>query len=94
MVQKDLYLRNLHLLKLVFGREYSIAIASDDSDGELWQVMPDDLQDYPFFDWYCFIRPDHQFFYDMDMAVANYIQFYIVWVERGMPTNKDEFKTR
>lgn len=77
----------------MFGREHSIAIASDNRDGSLWQVMPDDLKDYPFFDWYCAIREDNQFFADMDEAVATYVQFYIVWLERGCPTYTDYFNS-
>lgn len=94
MVQKELYLRNLRLLKMVFGREYSIAISSNETGTPEWQVMPDELIDYPFFDWYCAIREDNQFFVDMDEAVSMYIHYYIAWITRGCPTSMDYYNSR
>ncbi len=43
-----------------------------------YQLMPDTLDD-GFFDWYCEVRPNHQFFKSKEMCVIYFVRYWIEW---------------
>jgi hypothetical protein len=49
-----------------------------------YQLMPETLDD-GFFDWYCFNRPDNQFFKTREMCVLYFIKYWTDWVRIGKP---------
>lgn len=46
-----------------------------------YQVMTSD----DFFDWYCYRRPNNQFFEKPMMAVQEYLKYKFIWIELGSP---------
>lgn len=80
---KDYY-SCLLFLKQQTGRKHCIAVASknfmleldEKVDGTVWQVMPDDMADESFFDWYCRNYENEQFFENIYECVVRYLFFW------------------
>ena len=53
-----------------------------------YQLMPDKSDD-GFFDWYCFTRPNNQFFKTKEMCVLYFVKYYIEWSQKGKPNWKE-----
>ena len=65
------YFRCEVLLKSMTGNENSIAVAGLGTKDE-YQVMPDEVKDQDFFDWYCETYPNEQFFSNIYECVVRY----------------------
>lgn len=76
---------NLQVLKNCIGREHSIATASFKDNVVKYQVMPDELEDQPFFDWYCNKYPNNQFFENIHECVTTYLHNRNIWVNMSCP---------
>lgn len=82
---------------------YSFAIASErvwtDTDNvehmvaekHFYQLMPDTI-DNGFFEWYCYVRPNNQFFKTKEMCILYFIRYWTEWTTKGKPDWKDEIK--
>lgn len=83
------------------NHSYSFATASDRiwSDDEnvenmvddhpFYQLMPDTIDD-GFFDWYCYVRPNNQFFRTKEMCILYFIKYWTEWKRKGKPDWKAE----
>lgn len=49
-----------------------------------YQLMPDSLDD-GFFDWYCYMRPNNQFFKSKEMCVLYFVYYWTDWKRKGKP---------
>jgi hypothetical protein len=75
---------------------YSFAVASERVWSEIenvehmatglpfYQLMPDTIDD-GFFDWYCYVRPNNQFFKTKEMCVLYFIKYWTEWSRNGKP---------
>lgn len=71
-------------LSEVLGEPMCIAAARHDHNNTLtFQVMPDGLFDSDFFDWYCYVKPNDQFFDTPMEAVEQYLKHRFQWIEGG-----------
>jgi hypothetical protein len=79
----------LHFLTSHF---YSFAIISNRrwgkknkvEHGTFWQLMSDG-EDDGFFDWYCYVREDYQFFKTKEICILYFIKYWTEWNRRGKP---------
>ena len=94
-------LSDTELLILIFnltGRKYTFANGShmrwgtgkvkqavgENPDG-FFQLMPEG-SDGGFFDWYCDVRTDHQFFKSRQKATLQFIYYWLEWKKAGKPS--------
>lgn len=84
MIQEKGYLMNLKLLQEVIGSAHSIAV-SNWGKGPCWQVMPDAEEEQPFFDWYCYVFENDQFFENIHECVTTYLHYRNKWIGMGRP---------
>ena len=85
------------------NHSYSFAVAAErvwtDSenveqmvdDKPFYQLMPDTIDD-GFFDWYCYVRPNNQFFKTKEMGILYFIKYWTEWSRKGKPDWKGEVK--
>jgi len=52
-----------------------------------YQLMPDKLDD-GFFDWYCWVRPNNQFFKTQEMCILYFVRYWTEWTRKGKPSWK------
>ena len=61
----------------------TIQMSATNPEG-FFQLMPDST-DAGFFDWYCYNRPEQQFFESKNNAVLHFIYFWQKWKSLGDP---------
>ena len=49
-----------------------------------YQLMPDEIDDR-FFNWYCNLRPNNQFFKTKEMCVLYFVKYWFEWIRKGRP---------
>jgi hypothetical protein len=52
--------------------------------GTFWQLMPVNSDD-GFFDWYCWVRENYQFFKTKEICALYFIKYWTYWVRQGKP---------
>jgi len=50
-----------------------------------YQLMPDNPDD-GFFDWYCYVRPNNQFFRTKEMCILYFVKYWTEWMRKGRPS--------
>ncbi len=55
----------------------------------LYQLMPINAAD-PFFNWYCYVRREHQYYANRTECLQNFIKYYVRWISKGKPDWKRE----
>jgi hypothetical protein len=54
-----------------------------------YQLMPLNVSD-PFFNWYCYVKRDYQFFADRTKCLQSFLKYYVQWIYKGKPDWKKE----
>lgn len=60
-------------------------------DQPFYQLMPNTIDD-GFFDWYCYVQPNNQFFRTKEMCILYFIKYWTEWSRKGKRDWKAEVK--
>lgn len=74
-------------LQSITGNINSIAVGGEGKI-DAYQVMPDEEKDQDFFDWYCHVYPNDQFFTNIYECVVRYV-IIKRWYDSGGRTKLD-----
>jgi hypothetical protein len=82
-----------HYLKYITNNNYSFSILEfgNTNNGKVYQLMPEKGDD-GFFDWYCCVRPNNQYFKTKEICVIYFIRYWTEWTRKGKPHWKGEIK--